>query len=337
MENKTEQNCLISVIVPAYNILDCLERCVNSICAQTWKNLEILLVDDGSTDGTGKLCDLLAEKDDRIRVFHKPNGGSSSARNLGISMAKGKWIGFVDSDDWIEPQMYERLYEAATAAGTSIAQASRDEIDEDYHKRPDVCTPPEQGVTCTAEDFLKTLLLHQGDCSFCTKLIKKSLFEGHRFPEGKLNEDFRLLVELLCEGERVRILPEQLYHVVYRIGSNTRRKDKNDFSRVFEDIVENADYMEQLTRERYPELREYAVRFALVQRLDYLLHIPVGRMVDTDVFYKSVKQYLRGHFSDTRKNPLLDKKSRTYLTLLTIAPKTVRRVHGWTMKLRGVG
>lgn len=105
-------------------------------------------------------------------------------------MAKGKWIGFVDSDDWIEPQMYERLYEAATAAGTSIAQASRDEIDEDYHKRPDVCTPPEQEVTCTAEDFLKTLLLHQGDCSFCTKLIKKSLFEGHRFPEGKLNEDF---------------------------------------------------------------------------------------------------------------------------------------------------
>ena len=115
MENKTEQNCLISVIVPVYNILDCLERCVNSICGQTWKNLEILLVDDGSTDGTGKLCDLLAEKDDRIRVFHKPNGGSSSARNLGISMAKGKWIGFVDSDDWIEPQMYERLYEAVQA------------------------------------------------------------------------------------------------------------------------------------------------------------------------------------------------------------------------------
>ena len=327
----------VSIIVPVYNAQEYLKRCVDSILSQDYRDFELLLMDDGSKDASGEICDAYAQQDGRVRVVHKENTGVSDTRNQALELARGTFLQFLDSDDWIEPQMYERLYEAATAAGTSIAQASRDEIDEDYHKRPDVCTPPEQEVTCTAEDFLKTLLLHQGDCSFCTKLIKKSLFEGHRFPEGKLNEDFRLLVELLCEGERVRILPEQLYHVFYRIGSNTRRKDKNDFSRVFEDIVENADYMEQLTRERYPELREYAVRFALVQRLDYLLHIPVGRMVDTDVFYKSVKQYLRGHFSDTRKNPLLDKKSRTYLTLLTIAPKTVRRVHGWTMKLRGVG
>ena len=326
----------VSIIVPVYNAQEYLKRCVDSILSQDYRDFELLLMDDGSKDASGEICDAYAQQDGRVRVVHKENTGVSDTRNQALELARGKFLQYLDSDDWIEPQMYERLYEAATAAGASIAQASRDEIDEDYHKRPDVCTPPEQEVTCTAEDFLKTLLLHQGDCSFCTKLIKKSLFEGHRFPEGKLNEDFRLLVELLCEGERVRILPEQLYHVFYRIGSNTRRKDKNDFSRVFEDIVENADYMEQLTRERYPELREYAVRFALVQRLDYLLHIPVGRMVDTDVFYKSVKQYLRGHFSDTRKNPLLDKKSRTYLTLLTIAPKTVRRVHGWTMKLRGV-
>ena len=326
----------VSIIVPVYNAQEYLKRCVDSILSQDYRDFELLLMDDGSKDASGEICDAYAQQDGRVRVIHKENSGVSDTRNQALELARGTFLQFLDSDDWIEPQMYERLYEAATAAGTSIAQASRDEIDEDYHKRPDVCTPPEQEVTCTAEDFLKTLLLHQGDCSFCTKLIKKSLFEGHRFPEGKLNEDFRLLVELLCEGERVRILPEQLYHVFYRIGSNTRRKDKNDFSRVFEDIVENADYMEQLTRERYPELREYAVRFALVQRLDYLLHIPVGRMVDTDAFYKSVKQYLRGHFSDTRKNPLLDKKSRTYLTLLTIAPKTVRRVHSWTMKLRGV-
>ena len=101
-------------------------------------------------------------------------------------------------------------------------------------------------------------------------------------------------------------------------------------------IIDNADMVLALVDRKYPELSEIAFRFGIFQRLDYLLHIPVGRMVDADVFYKSVKQYLREHFSDTRKNPLLDKKSRTYLTLLTIAPKTVRRVHGWTMKLRGV-
>lgn len=130
MENKTEQNCLISVIVPVYNILDCLERCVNSICAQTWKNLEILLVDDGSTDGTGKLCNLLAEKDDRIRVFLKPNGGSSSARNLGISMAKGKWIGFVDSDDWSSRRCMKGCMKLRPLQALQLRRLLRDEIDE---------------------------------------------------------------------------------------------------------------------------------------------------------------------------------------------------------------
>lgn len=121
------ENPLITVIIPIYNIMDCLERCVSSVCAQTYRNLEILLVDDGSTDGTGALCDRLAERDGRIRVFHKENGGSSSARNLGLQKARGEYLGFVDSDDFIEPDMYERLMEQVKAGGYSIVQASRDE------------------------------------------------------------------------------------------------------------------------------------------------------------------------------------------------------------------
>lgn len=93
----------ISIIVPVYNILEYLPRCVHSLTAQTYRNLEILLVDDGSTDGTEKLCDSLAKEDERIRVFHKKNGGSSSARNLGIREALGSFLGFVDSDDYVEP------------------------------------------------------------------------------------------------------------------------------------------------------------------------------------------------------------------------------------------
>ena len=332
-----KKETLISVIVPVYNIMDCLERCVKSICTQTWENLEILLVDDGSTDGTGALCDQLAKKDGRIRVFHKENGGSSSARNLGIREAKGEWLGFVDSDDWIEPQMYERLLEAALFSGASIAQASRDEIDEEGTRRPDVCAPPKEELTRSAEEFLRTLLLHEGDCSFCTKLVKRELFAGRAFPEGKLNEDFYLLVELLGTGAAVRIVPEQLYHVFYRMGSNTRRKDKREFSRGFVDIVDNADFIEELVGKTYPALQKEAVRFGLFQRLDYLLHIPVAMMTRTDAFYRNVKRYLRAHVKDTVTNPYLTRKNKIYLLLLTAAPKTVRRVHGWKMKAAGQG
>ena len=98
---------LISVIIPVYNIMEYLPRCVHSVTAQTYQNLEILLVDDGSTDGSGELCDRLAKEDPRIKVFHKENGGSSSARNLGLRNARGECVGFVDSDDYVEPDTYE--------------------------------------------------------------------------------------------------------------------------------------------------------------------------------------------------------------------------------------
>ena len=122
-------DALISVIIPIYNIMDCLPKCVDSVCRQTYSAMEILLVDDGSTDGTGALCDELAKKDARIRVFHKENGGSSSARNLGIREARGEYLGFVDSDDYVDADMYERLYGAIEKTGMPVAQVGRDEID----------------------------------------------------------------------------------------------------------------------------------------------------------------------------------------------------------------
>ena len=101
----------VSVIVPVYNSIGCLERCVRSLCAQTYTNLEILLIDDGSTDGTGELCERLAA-DERILVRHKENGGASSARNLGLSLASGEYIGFVDSDDYVDAYVYGELARA---------------------------------------------------------------------------------------------------------------------------------------------------------------------------------------------------------------------------------
>lgn len=322
----------ISVIVPVYNSIDCLERCVRSICAQTYTDLEILLIDDGSTDGTDALCESLAAQDCRIRTYHKKNGGASSARNMGIGLASGKYLGFVDSDDYIEPDMYELMMDALKVKQASVVQISRDEVDEAGQRLPDVCVPPNDVHFCVARDFLKELLLHRGDCSFCTKLVKRELFAAHKFPEGVLNEDFSLLVEMLQEIDGIIILPKQCYHVVCRQESTTRRRTKNSFSRVFMDIVDNADKMQILVDEKYPELHDYAMRFNLYQRLDYLLHVPIVQMTGENEFYNKVKKYLRGHVRDTVRNPYLTRKNKMYLLLLSAAPRTVRSVHAWKMK-----
>ncbi len=329
-----EQKPLISIIVPVYNSKDCLQRCVDSCLAQTYTKLELILVDDGSTDGTGELCDALAVGDPRVRVYHKENGGSSSARNLGIEAASGEYLGFVDSDDYITETMYEKLVGAVLEQRVLIAQISRDEIDETGNRLPDVCVPPGKAYFCESEEFMSELLLHRGDCSFCTKLVHHSLLEKERFPEGKLNEDFFLLIRLLPSIKGIYILPDQEYHVFYRIGSNTRKEDKNDFSRVFTDIVENADAAMEMVEKHYPGLRQKAIRFGLYQRLDYLLHIPIAQMQRDNEFYCKIKKYLRRHLADSLTNPWLNTRNRVYLLLLTLAPRWVRRIHRYKMNCK---
>ena len=182
---------LISVIVPIYNTLNYLQRCVDSIRRQTYKYLEIILVDDGSTDRSGAMAEKFALEDRRIKVFHKENGGVSSARNLGIDKARGEYIGFVDSDDYIEPEMYERLLAVALSEELLMVQISRDEIDEHGNLMENVCVPPEKPELWEDERFMKELLLHRGDCSFCTKLTHASLFAKERFPEGGIERGFQ--------------------------------------------------------------------------------------------------------------------------------------------------
>lgn len=324
---QSQRPALISVIVPVYNTYDLLSRCVNSIRRQTYRNLEIILVDDGSTDNSGALAEKMAMEDKRVRVFHKENGGSSSARNLGIEKARGDFIGFVDSDDYIEPEMYERLLAVAIEENLLMVQISRDEIDEQGNRMPDVCVPPKQPELWECENFMRELLLHRGDCSFCTKLFHASLLKEERFPEGELNEDFYLLVRLLPKIPAVAILPEQEYHVFYRYGSNTRTRNQDEFPQVFTDIVKNADRVYEIVGREYPALLPEAMRFGLFQRLDYMLHIPISLMSKENEFYCQVKNYLKKHRKDVLHSEYLTRRNKVYLLLLGTAPKFVRRVH----------
>ena len=332
-----EQTPLISVIVPVYNIKEYLPRCFSSILNQTWQKLEVILVDDGSTDGTGDLCDELAGQDGRIRVLHKVNGGSSSARNLGIAEAKGEYLGFVDSDDYISPEMYERLIRGMQRFDAQIVQIGRDEVDAEGNRLPNICEPPVQDEFINSADFMRELLMHRGDCSYCTKLVDRKLFEKHQFPVGVLNEDFHLLVQMLMETKGVVSLTGQTYHVFYRIGSNTRKKNKNDFSRVYGDCVDNADMVQEMVEEYFPELKDVAMRFGLFQRLEYLLHIPIVQMTGDNAQYINICKYIRKHAADILKNVHLTKKNKIYLLLFAVAPKRLRQVHAFSMKIRNIG
>ena len=318
---------LISIIVPVYNIEEYLPRCIESILKQTYTNLELILVDDGSTDRSGEICDDYAKLDARVRVHHKENGGSSSARNAGILLAKGQYIGFVDSDDYIEADMYKRMVDAAKESGFNIIQVARDEIDDNGNLMQAICEMPKETIHYSAEEFMKELLLHIGDCSFCTKLLNRDLFKDKKFPEGVLNEDFHLLVKMLSKGEKVVSLPYLGYHVFYRIGSNTRKKDKNDFSRVYGDNVDNADMVYGLVLDKFPELKKIAVRFGLYQRMDYLLHIPISMMKKDNVQYKEICKYVKKHWFDAISSKYLTGKDKFYITLFALMPKGIRKVH----------
>ncbi len=328
----------VSVIIPAYNIESLLEKCVASVAEQDYPDglLEVIVVDDGSTDNTAKIADELSEKYPNVTVLHKENGGSSSARNLGIRHSKGDYVGFVDSDDFVDRRMYKTLMEAAMEYDADMVQISRDEISEDGSKLPDVAIPPKKPTVITPAEHMRTLLMHTGDASFCTKLVKREFFtEDMMFPEGELNEDFYLMIHMLGKVNRLVILPQQYYHVFYRTGSNTRRKkeDKDYFPSVFTDIVRNSDVALKLVRERYPELRDVAERFGYYQRLDYLLHIPISKMTGNNDFYQSVVAYIRKNRGKIASNKYLTGKQKAYLLVLSTTPRGIRKLHA---KIRGL-
>lgn len=175
---------LISIIVPVYNVEHYLKKCVDSICHETYRNLEIILVDDGSTDRSGSLCDEFATSDSRIRVIHKSNGGLSDARNVGMELASGEWWMFVDSDDYIAPDAVETLLRAAIENHCEIAVCNMMRIYEDGEQEPFYC-PVTEPTIWAGEQRFETLR----QPSVCNKLFRADLFKEIRFPKGKFYED----------------------------------------------------------------------------------------------------------------------------------------------------
>lgn len=217
MSKNTHTLPLITIVIPVYNVENYVEKCINSVCNQLYDNLDIILVDDGSTDSSGRICDRMAEQDSRIRVLHTENKGLSAARNAGIDIARGSLIGFVDSDDWVEPDMYSFLYQLMAEHNADITVCSH-YVDKNGKQKCKM--QRNELVVCNRDEAMELLMIDKLLHNYAwDKLYKKELFDGLRYPEGIIYEDIAFTFKVMYRVQKVVIHAQPKYHYTVRPGS----------------------------------------------------------------------------------------------------------------------
>lgn len=248
----------ISVIVPCYNIAPYLERCVDSIVNQTYHNLDIVLVDDGSTDGTGAVCDKMAQTDNRIRVVHKENGGLSDARNAGIDIAQGDFLSFVDGDDYLELDAYEAMTLEMQNPEVSLVSAGL--IAEDIGGKVKITMSKERIELSREEAFINLLgSVRTIMQSSCNKLFRTAIFNNLRYKKGIINEDMEILPKILDRCNKVILLNKPVYHYIKREGSITVSKYSNWKYQGVKIAVDTLNFC----KKKYPQLIPYAYYYQM--------------------------------------------------------------------------
>lgn len=239
---------MISVIVPVYNVEKYLERCLDSIREQSYTKLQMILIDDGSSDLSGSICDNYKERDTRIEVIHKTNGGLSSARNAGLDVAIGDYIAFVDSDDWIEPEMLETMLE-------DMAQFDADMVVTGYAKTEDGRMVEQISLGKGLTDGVSALkgLLTSMDAHVWNRLYKKSLFDDVRFMEGRNYEDVEIMHKLLLKCRWVYYEETHFYCYEQRFNAITQTPSIKNYQDWFMSSLDRIKYLRQYK----PELAEY--------------------------------------------------------------------------------
>lgn len=244
----------ISIVVPVYNVEEYLRRCVDSILAQTYSDFELILVDDGSPDNSGKICDEYAKLDERITVIHRPNGGLSVARNTGIDWcdenSNSKWITFIDSDDWIHPKYLESLLEAAekTNLNISVCMPYTTNSYEIFN-----FTPTKEITTQSPEDYFCNFIIEATVA--WGKLYLRKLFDGIRYPQGRLHEDMYITHVILFRECKIAILNDRLYYYFENVNgithqkSSKRTKDMRDGCHVRLEYFKSNGFMKAYTYE----------------------------------------------------------------------------------------
>lgn len=301
---------LISIILPIYNIEKYLSKCMESVLRQSYKNLEIIMVDDGSQDMCGQICEKYAKQDSRVVVLHKTNGGLSDARNFGIEYSRGDFITCIDPDDYVDVDYIDYLYMLLKKhkCKMSICQ-HRVHYDNGFIK--DFGDIGEDVIS--AEKCLERMLYHDViDTSAWGKLYKRDLFENVKYPKGKLFEDIGTTYALIMQCDRIAIGYESKYNYIFHNNSIVNSSFKpNKF-----DLMEMTDKMAKDVLKVYPNLEDAILRrrvYSRISTLNQMLNVK-----DFEMERKNIISFIKKNGVIVRKNPKTPKRDKVALLLLNI-------------------
>ena len=299
------ETALISVIVPVYNVAQYLEKSIASIQKQTYQNLEIILVDDGATDESGRLCDAIAEQDDRVSVLHKKNEGLSQARNDGMKQAHGDYLIFIDSDDYIHPEMIQSLYEQLIQEDADVSSCGVMNV---YANDESPQSANQDGYfVCDSQTFLREYLIGEKiPGTICNKLIKKEIATALSFPKGLIYEDAYYHFDLIKLAKKYVVNTKPYYYYFHR-GDSITTKPYAEKDLAYIDIYQKF-YNEVM--KNYPDLKE--VTFF---RLAYAHFFILDKMLLDDQYkqfeaYSQIHRFLKGHAFAIARNPIFRKGRR---------------------------
>ncbi len=309
----------ISIVIPVYQVEKYLKECIESVCNQEYKNLEIILVDDGGKDNSGKICDEYAQKDRRIQVIHKSNGGLSDARNAGIEKATGKYICFIDSDDAVSPKYVQDLYNHLMKNDADIAVCDYQQIR--FQQEIKEVESTDEDTVYTSKEILKNMYTRDIGTKMIVawnKLYKTELFKEIRYPVGKIHEDEFTTYKLVYEANKVVYFSEPLYYYYQRDNGSIMRSSYNE---------KRLDYIEALEErlEFYKQKEEKELYEITFQNYCYML---VQHYACCQLYLKEKKTLAQNLRNKMRKNwkkfiklSRIPFKSKVSYTVHCIAPK----------------
>ena len=309
---------LISIIVPVYNVEKYLEKCIRSIQDQTLKDIEVILVDDGAPDRCGAMCDEFAQNDSRIRVIHKQNGGVSSARNAGLAIATGEYIGFVDSDDYIESDMYETLYHVLQEYDADIAVCGHF-VEKDGKIIEEVRNNGFTTVVSGIEACKRTILDHEINSFAWDKLYNRELFSNFAYPALFYHEDIASTFLIMSKARRVVLHNIAKYH--YIRNSNSISLTMNPL-KVYHSFLAYKRQEEFTIKNNMPDLLEY-VHFRMFTTASNAIILMIRtqeyKLQCKEPFY-DIRRVIKEYLKTIITNPLVEKRVKLYSWLTVFFP-----------------